>query len=70
MWQTWARDHDDVSTRLQLTTKHKGAIGLFVGAASGIMRNTVPVLFSLVTGAQWFALGSSFYGKTWPFLFN
>ncbi|CAK7242322.1 MAG: hypothetical protein STHCBS139747_003810 [Sporothrix thermara] len=39
-----------------------GAVGLFVGAASGIMRNTVPVLFSLVTGAQWFALGSSFYG--------
>ncbi|CAK7263827.1 hypothetical protein SEPCBS57363_000753 [Sporothrix epigloea] len=36
-----------------------GAMGLFVGAASGIMRNTVPVLFSLVTGAQWFALGSS-----------
>ncbi|CAK7216623.1 hypothetical protein SBRCBS47491_002890 [Sporothrix bragantina] len=39
-----------------------GAVGLFVGAASGIMRNTVPVLFSLVTGAQWFALGSSYYG--------
>ncbi|CAK7210604.1 hypothetical protein SCUCBS95973_000845 [Sporothrix curviconia] len=39
-----------------------GAVGLFVGAASGIMRNTVPMLFSLVTGAQWFALGSSYYG--------
>jgi hypothetical protein len=41
-----------------------GTIGLFVGAASGIVRSTTPVLFSLVTGAQWFALGSSYYGET------
>ncbi|ERT01228.1 hypothetical protein HMPREF1624_02470 [Sporothrix schenckii ATCC 58251] len=40
-----------------------GTIGLFVGAASGIVRSTTPVLFSLVTGAQWFALGSSYYGS-------
>ncbi|KJR88374.1 uncharacterized protein SPSK_07869 [Sporothrix schenckii 1099-18] len=34
-----------------------------LGAASGIVRSTTPVLFSLVTGAQWFALGSSYYGS-------
>lgn len=32
-----------------------------MGAASGIMRSAAPVLFSLVTGAQWFALSSSYY---------
>ncbi|OAA67073.1 hypothetical protein SPI_01649 [Niveomyces insectorum RCEF 264] len=29
-----------------------GTVGLFVGAASGIVRSAAPVLFSLVTGAQ------------------
>ncbi len=43
-----------------------GTVGLFVGATSGILRSTTPVLFSLVTGAQWFALGSSYYGKPSP----
>ncbi|EPE10978.1 hypothetical protein F503_06073 [Ophiostoma piceae UAMH 11346] len=38
-----------------------GTVGLFVGAASGIIRSAAPVLFSLVTGAQWFALSSSYY---------
>ncbi|EFX02305.1 hypothetical protein CMQ_2354 [Grosmannia clavigera kw1407] len=37
-----------------------GTVGLFVGAASGIARSAAPVLFSVVTGAQWFVLGSSY----------
>ncbi|KAK3322230.1 hypothetical protein B0H66DRAFT_195294 [Apodospora peruviana] len=38
-----------------------GALGLFVGATAGIVRTSTPVLFSLVTGGQWFALSSSYY---------
>ncbi|KAK0630564.1 hypothetical protein B0T17DRAFT_490455 [Bombardia bombarda] len=40
-----------------------GALGLFVGAASGIARSAPPLLFSLVSGGQWFALGSSYYAS-------
>ncbi|KAI1501296.1 hypothetical protein F5X99DRAFT_208468 [Biscogniauxia marginata] len=37
-----------------------GGIGLIVGAGSGIVRSAPPALFALVSGIQWFALGSSF----------
>lgn len=40
-----------------------GTVGLVVGAASGIVRSAAPVLFSAVTGAQWFVLGSSYSGE-------
>ncbi|KAK1827218.1 hypothetical protein QBC39DRAFT_362273 [Podospora conica] len=39
-----------------------GAAGLFAGAVHGIAKSGSPVLFSLVTGAQWFVLGSSYTG--------
>lgn len=39
-----------------------GACGLLVGATTGILRTNTPVLFSLVSGIQWFGLGSVFYG--------
>ncbi|KAJ9136723.1 hypothetical protein NKR23_g9590 [Pleurostoma richardsiae] len=40
-----------------------GTLGLFVGAAAGIARSAPPVLFALASGAQWFALGSSYYAS-------
>lgn len=40
-----------------------GACGVLFGATAGIVRGTTPVLFSLVSGIQWFGLGSVYYGK-------
>ncbi|KAK3692191.1 hypothetical protein B0T22DRAFT_446651 [Podospora appendiculata] len=40
-----------------------GALGLFAGAAFGIARSPTPVLYSLASGGQWFALGSSYYAS-------
>ncbi|KAK0738466.1 hypothetical protein B0T18DRAFT_422097 [Schizothecium vesticola] len=39
-----------------------GAVGLFAGAVHGIAKSGSPILFSLVTGVQWFALSSSYMG--------
>ncbi|ROV87594.1 hypothetical protein VSDG_09622 [Cytospora chrysosperma] len=40
-----------------------GGCGMFFGATAGIIRSTpTPLLFSLVTGFQWFGLSSVFYG--------
>ncbi|KAL6709203.1 hypothetical protein ACN47E_002019 [Coniothyrium glycines] len=36
--------------------------GTAVGAFFGTLRTQTPVLFALVSGAQWFAIGSTFYG--------
>lgn len=38
-------------------------MGLFTGAVAGIVRTSTPILFSLVSGAQWFSLGTSYYGQ-------
>ncbi|KAL1606430.1 hypothetical protein SLS60_003834 [Paraconiothyrium brasiliense] len=35
--------------------------GLIVGATYGTLRTQTPVLFSLVSGAQWFAIGTTFF---------
>jgi len=40
-----------------------GIIGLFVGAVGGIARSNTPALFSVVSGVQWFVLGSSYYAS-------
>jgi hypothetical protein len=39
-----------------------GASGLIVGGVSGLLRSSPPVLFAAVSGIQWFALGSTFWG--------
>jgi hypothetical protein len=36
--------------------------GLLVGGFAGIVRSSTPTLFALASGAQWFALGSTFTG--------
>lgn len=36
--------------------------GLAIGATYGTLRTTTPVLFSLVSGVQWFAIGTTFWG--------
>jgi hypothetical protein len=36
--------------------------GTVIGAFYGTLRTQTPVLFSLVSGAQWFAIGSTFWG--------
>jgi hypothetical protein len=45
-----------------------GTLGLFTGAAAGILRSAPPALFSIVMGGQMFALSSSYYGEMrhWP----
>ncbi|KAL5408897.1 hypothetical protein PMIN03_006298 [Paraphaeosphaeria minitans] len=35
--------------------------GLLIGATYGTLRTQTPVLFSLVSGVQWFALGTTFF---------
>ncbi|KAK0646545.1 hypothetical protein B0T16DRAFT_458452 [Cercophora newfieldiana] len=40
-----------------------GTLGLFTGAAAGIIRSAPPALFSVVMGGQMFALGSSYYAS-------
>jgi hypothetical protein len=37
--------------------------GLVVGGFGGILRGSTPFLFSLVSGIQWFTLGSTFWGR-------
>ncbi|KAI1082360.1 hypothetical protein F5B20DRAFT_34106 [Whalleya microplaca] len=37
-----------------------GTMGMVVGAGSGIVRSAPPTLFALVSGLQWFALGSTY----------
>lgn len=40
---------------------------MLFGATSGIIRGVkTPVLFSLVSGFQWFGISSVFYGKPSP----
>ncbi|KAF3769575.1 hypothetical protein M406DRAFT_248692 [Cryphonectria parasitica EP155] len=39
-----------------------GTCGLLFGATAGVVRGTTPVLFSIVSGLQWFGLGSVYYG--------
>ncbi|KAF2706059.1 hypothetical protein K504DRAFT_493870 [Pleomassaria siparia CBS 279.74] len=34
--------------------------GTILGAFTGTLRTTTPILFSIVSGAQWFAIGSTF----------
>ncbi|KAI4954362.1 hypothetical protein J4E91_002075 [Alternaria rosae] len=36
--------------------------GTVIGAFYGTIRTQTPVLFSIVSGAQWFAIGSTFWG--------
>ncbi|KAJ4290593.1 hypothetical protein N0V90_010811 [Kalmusia sp. IMI 367209] len=36
--------------------------GFLVGATYGTLRTQTPVLFALFSGAQWFAIGGTFYG--------
>lgn len=44
-----------------------GACGTLFGATSSIIRGVkTPVLFSLVSGLQWFGIGSVFYGTIYP----
>ncbi|KAK3938364.1 hypothetical protein QBC46DRAFT_390455 [Diplogelasinospora grovesii] len=40
-----------------------GTVGLFAGAAAGIVRSAPPILFSIATAGQWFVLGSSYYAS-------
>ncbi|KAK0623491.1 hypothetical protein B0T14DRAFT_179959 [Immersiella caudata] len=40
-----------------------GTLGLFTGAAAGIIRSAPPALFSVVMGGQMFILGSSYYAS-------
>jgi hypothetical protein len=40
-----------------------GASGLVVGSFAGVIRSSTPFLFALASGIQWFALGSTFWGK-------
>ncbi|KAK4456232.1 hypothetical protein QBC34DRAFT_13127 [Podospora aff. communis PSN243] len=40
-----------------------GTLGLFTGAAAGIIRSAPPALFSIVMGGQMFALSSSYYAS-------
>jgi hypothetical protein len=40
----------------------QGPVGLLVGGIGGTLRSSTPILFALVSGIQWFALGSTFYG--------
>jgi len=40
-----------------------GMSGLFVGGVGGVLRSNTPTLFALLSGAQWFTLGSTFYGS-------
>jgi hypothetical protein len=42
-------------------------VGLLVGGIGGTLRSSTPILFALVSGFQWFALGSTFYGMS-PFV--
>ncbi|KAK3213743.1 hypothetical protein GRF29_28g857528 [Pseudopithomyces chartarum] len=35
--------------------------GLVIGATYGTLRTQTPVLFSIVSGAQWFAIGTTFF---------
>lgn len=35
--------------------------GLIVGATYGTLRTQTPVLFSIFSGAQWFAIGTTFF---------
>lgn len=39
-----------------------GSAGFLVGGFAGLSRLTTPGLFALVSGFQWFALGSTFWG--------
>lgn len=41
-----------------------GVAGIIVGGTSGIIRGSAPVLFAGAAGAQWFALGSTFWGRS------
>lgn len=50
------------SIDFMLTTT--GAMGVLIGAGSGIMRSAPPTLFAIVAGIQWFALGSSYMGMS------
>ncbi|KAJ4304271.1 hypothetical protein N0V88_001884 [Collariella sp. IMI 366227] len=38
-----------------------GTCGLLVGAAGGIVRSAPTWMFSILSGGQWFTLGTSFY---------
>ncbi|KAM7184319.1 hypothetical protein V8F33_013043 [Rhypophila sp. PSN 637] len=40
-----------------------GIVGMFFGAAAGIIRTNTPVMFSIFAGFQWAVLSSSFYGS-------
>lgn len=44
-------------TRLQFL----GAFGLISGGTAGVIRGTTPVIFALVSGSQWFGLGTVFW---------
>ncbi|KAL2135447.1 hypothetical protein VTI74DRAFT_8433 [Chaetomium olivicolor] len=38
-----------------------GTCGLFAGAAAGIVRSAPTLFFSIISGGQWFTLGTSYY---------
>jgi hypothetical protein len=39
-----------------------GVAGLTVGSIAGVLRTSTPVLFSIVSGLQWTALGGTYWG--------
>ncbi|MCJ1247781.1 hypothetical protein MMC30_004996 [Trapelia coarctata] len=39
-----------------------GASGLVFGSVAGIIRSPHPIIFAVAAGAQWFALGTTFWG--------
>ncbi|KAG6364955.1 hypothetical protein INS49_006560 [Diaporthe citri] len=65
-WQGRSEPPDeamDVLARSVQLGAAAGACGMLFGATSGIIRGVkTPVLFSLVSGFQWFGISSVFYG--------
>lgn len=55
--------HSHYSYNLNHSLKHSpGIAGLTVGSIAGVLRGTTPVLFSIVSGLQWTALGGTYWG--------
>ncbi|KAL1797687.1 hypothetical protein ACET3X_004293 [Alternaria dauci] len=52
----------DVARQAALVGGASAIPGIVIGAFYGTLRTQTPVLFSIVSGAQWFAIGSTFWG--------
>ncbi|KAF1941498.1 hypothetical protein EJ02DRAFT_455161 [Clathrospora elynae] len=52
----------DIARQAALIGGASAIPGTVIGAFYGTLRTQTPVLFSIVSGAQWFAIGSTFWG--------